>query len=62
MNNELPYIEKKVVKVYKYYNPKFGDNRICKCGHLYYRHFDTYENNRAVGCKFCKCYEFDERV
>ena len=44
---------------YKFeYNSKFGDNRECECGHTYYRHFDTYENMEACGCKYCGCYEF----
>jgi len=28
----------------------------CECGHAYYRHFDTYDNMRAVGCKYCDCF------
>jgi hypothetical protein len=44
---------------YKFeYNPKFGDDKECECGHPYYRHFDTYENMDACGCKYCGCYEF----
>ena len=39
------------------YNPKF-ENNLCICGHPYYRHFDGYENNRMVGCKYCQCYDF----
>ena len=23
------------------YDPEFGDDKLCKCGHVYYRHFDT---------------------
>jgi hypothetical protein len=37
----------------KGYDPKFGDNRLCLCGHPYYRHFDTYEEMAPVGCKYC---------
>lgn len=59
--NEDPYIKEKVVKVIWKYNPKYGDNRICKCGHPYYRHFDTYEDMYPCGCKYCGCYEFKER-
>ena len=40
------------------YNPEFGDQKLCKCGHPYYRHFDTYEDMRAVGCKYCGCHLF----
>jgi hypothetical protein len=58
---EKPYIEEKVVTIVKKYNPKYGDDRICKCGHPYYRHFDTYEDMENVGCKYCHCYEFEEK-
>lgn len=40
------------------YDPNFGDERECRCGHPYYRHFDGYENNAAVGCKYCSCRVF----
>ena len=39
----------------KAYDKAFGDDRVCKCGHPYYRHFDTYEGMRPVGCKYCDC-------
>lgn len=52
-NIEQPYIDGK-------YNPNYGDNRICNCGHVYERHFDSYEDNEAVGCKYCNCFEFKE--
>lgn len=35
-------------------------NEKCKCGHTYYRHFDSYENMEPVGCKYCPCYRFKE--
>ena len=60
---EAPYIiEKRVIEVWKY-NPNYGDHRICKCGHPYYRHFDPFdllEEMSAVGCKYCDCFEFVE--
>ena len=37
------------------YDHTFGDDRVCSCGHTYYRHFDTYDDMRAVGCKYCEC-------
>ncbi len=43
------------------YDKDFGDDRVCECGHKYYRHFDTYENMRPVGCKYCGCDEFVAR-
>lgn len=27
----------------------------CACGHPYDRHFDGYEDNAPVGCKYCEC-------
>lgn len=42
------------------YNPKYGDERLCTCGHPYYRHFDTYDEMKPVGCKYCQCYWFEE--
>lgn len=33
----------------------YPQEELCTCGHPYYRHFDSYENNRAVGCKYCPC-------
>lgn len=44
------------------YNSKFGDDKVCECGHKYYRHFDTYENMYPVGCKYCACDTFKEHV
>lgn len=58
---ELPYIEETVVTIVKKYNKNYGDDRVCECGHPYYRHFDTYEHMRAVGCKYCSCYIFKEK-
>lgn len=55
-----PYIEQIVTVIERHYNPKYGDDRLCCCGHKYYRHFDTYENMSAVGCKYCSCGEFKE--
>lgn len=43
------------------YDPNFGDDRICECGHSYYRHFDSYEDMSPVGCKYCGCDEFKEK-
>jgi len=38
------------------YDPNYGDDKLCKCGHAYYRHFDTYDNMINVGCKYCGYY------
>lgn len=42
------------------YDPAFGDNRMCSCGHPYHRHFDSYDEMAPVGCKYCPCGIFDE--
>jgi hypothetical protein len=62
-NVELPYIEG-TVSIFrdKKYNPKYGDDRICECGHSYERHFDSYEDMNPVGCKYCQCFEFKEKT
>lgn len=59
--SDNPYIEKKIVVTKRLYNPKYGDDRECECGHAYYRHFDTYEDMDPVGCKYCGCHTFVEK-
>ena len=59
-NKNEPYIEEHKIKTIRRYNPEYGDNRICICGHPYHRHFDSYENMRPVGCKYCGCHKFVE--
>ena len=61
MDNQQPYIEEEVVTIERRYNPNYGDDRVCECGHTYYRHFDPWEDMRAVGCKYCDCYIFVEK-
>ncbi len=55
---QKPYIVKLVFK--RVYNPNFGDDRVCKCGHTYYRHFDSYDDMYPCGCKYCNCFRFTE--
>lgn len=57
MTNEQPYIitNHDVTVTTREYNPNFGDNRLCVCGHPYHRHFDSYDDMRAIGCKYCEC-------
>jgi hypothetical protein len=57
---DAPYIETEVTLKVKFrkYNAEYGDDKICKCGHSYYRHFDSYEGMAPVGCKYCPCDEF----
>lgn len=55
-----PYLKKERIVVEYCYNPDYGDDILCTCGHVYYRHFDTYEDMQACGCKYCECYTFTE--
>jgi len=57
---EQPYLMKTNICKIRKYNPKYGDDRVCKCGHSYYRHFDTYEDMETCGCKYCGCFDFEE--
>lgn len=60
MKEEKPYIVETITMQKKKYNPNYGDNRMCVCGHTYYRHFDPWDDMEAVGCKYCGCEEFIE--
>ena len=61
-SKEEPYIFVEEVHVLKRYNPNYGDDRICECGHPYYRHFDTHQDMACCGCKCCGCFEFKEKI
>lgn len=56
-----PYLEEILITKALKYNPKYGDDRVCLCGHTYYRHFDSYEHMSAIGCKYCPCNTFEEK-
>jgi hypothetical protein len=58
---DKPYIEVITVKRKLKYNPKFGNDKICECGHPYHRHFDSYDRMSNIGCKYCECYNFVEK-
>jgi len=61
-NSDAPYLTYEYKARIQKYNPNYGDNRICKCGHPYHRHFDSWEDNEPCGCKYCGCQEFVEQV
>lgn len=46
-------------KPWPVYDKDFGDKTRCRCNHAYFRHFDTYDAMRPVGCKHCRCHEFE---
>lgn len=54
-----PYIIKTIEE--RAWNPDYPQDKRCsKCFHPYHRHFDEYEDNAPVGCKYCQCYTFSE--
>ena len=59
-NPEPPYLETCRVVVTRRYNPRYGDVRLCTCGHPYHRHFDSFEEMEDAGCKYCQCQDFVE--
>lgn len=58
MEEQKPYLIRETVIKNKEYNPEYGDDKKCRCGHPYYRHFDSWDDMNAVGCKYCDCVEF----
>jgi hypothetical protein len=57
-----PYLYTTTVETTGRYNLSYGDDIECKCGHPYYRHFDTYDNMDPCGCKYCGCSEFETKA
>ena len=53
---EPPYLYRVVLE--RRYNPNYGNDRLCQCGHPYYRHFDWMDDSQLCGCKYCGCFEF----
>jgi hypothetical protein len=54
-----PYLCSYVITIENKYNPNYDNDKLCKCGHSYYRHFDSYEDMDPVGCKYCGCQNFE---
>lgn len=61
-NVQMPYLVTERIVIDLAYNPEYGDHRLCACGHTYDRHFDSYEDMEPVGCKYCGCFEFVEKL
>ncbi len=60
---EQPYLVEKLTvnTTISKFNPNYDQTAECVCGHPYNRHFDSWENNDPVGCKYCECFEFIPR-
>lgn len=37
------------------WDPEEDQERLCVCGHPYHRHFDSYDEMKPIGCKYCPC-------
>ena len=61
LRNNKDIDKKNMPYIYGRYNPEYGDDRICICGHPYYRHFDSYDDMYPCGCKYCGCDKFVEQ-
>lgn len=55
---QQPYLIERRVIAKRVWNPAYAQDTKCTCGHPYHRHFDGYEGNAAVGCKYCHCWDF----
>jgi hypothetical protein len=61
IEKDQPYLESFMISPVSKYNPTYGDDRECVCGHTYYRHFDWSEDMCPTGCKYCGCFDFNEK-
>lgn len=59
--DEGPYLIEVNTNIVHKYNPNYGDDKICECGHSYDRHFDSYEDMASCWCKYCRCSYFKEK-
>ena len=62
LSQNEPYLRTVKIRENMEYNPDYGDKRICICGDPYHRHFDSYEDMAAIGCKYCPCVHFVEKT
>lgn len=61
--SEQPYLFETIEVQRRVYNPDYGDEKICKCGHSYIDHFELYEERLIpTGCRKCECFVFMEKV
>lgn len=62
LDDKYKYVIKTITL--KLYNPEYGDDRICVCGHTYDRHFDWMEpeDDQTCSCKYCGCNDFNDKL
>lgn len=48
-------------KVNRLWDEKHDQDEKCICGHVYYRHFDSWEDMYPAGCKYCECDTFESK-
>lgn len=59
--SDNPYLEELFMYTTKKYNPNYGDDRMCVCGHRYIKHFEIYDRPVPRPCRNCECPEFVEQ-
>jgi hypothetical protein len=47
-------------KIARLWDENHDQNAKCECGHVYHRHFDSWEDMEPIGCKYCQCDTFKE--
>ena len=57
-----PYLTEMIITEKRKYNPAYGDERLCKCGDSYYSHFDSFNEIKPTGCRYCVCNMFEEDI
>jgi len=47
------------IQLDRMWKPGHDQEALCLfCEHMYYRHFDSYEDMEPIGCKYCDCEVF----
>lgn len=57
-NPDKAYITQYYLGTKQVYNPEYGDNRTCVCGHKYIDHFSNERAGSVIGCRECSCSSF----
>jgi hypothetical protein len=58
IGNLVDELEERIARLW---DPNHDQNAECECNHVYNRHFDGYDDMRAIGCKYCECDTFESK-
>ncbi|QGH79455.1 hypothetical protein SEA_LIMPID_144 [Streptomyces phage Limpid] len=50
------------IEIARMWDENHDQDALCKCSHPYHRHFDSYEDMYPIGCKYCECDTFEQRI